>query len=137
MSVSQQRKKNKRGMNILFADDERSLREIMRLEIPRMGHQIEVCADGQEAIEAIKRKPFDCMIVDLDMPGMNGIDVVAAAQQLRPEIEATSTQGSQAKRQRSKHSATMPLNTSPSLVDLLNLQRSSVESMNAVISKNR
>ena len=88
MSVSQQRKKNKRGMNILFADDERSLREIMRLEIPRMGHQIEVCADGQEAIEAIKRKPFDCMIVDLDMPGMNGIDVVAAAQQLRPEIEA-------------------------------------------------
>ena len=136
MSVSQQRKKNKRGMNILFADDERSLRD-HATEIPRMGHQIEVCADGQEAIEAIKRKPFDCMIVDLDMPGMNGIDVVAAAQQLRPEIEAIIYTGKPSQEtaiEALRHHAFEYLTN---LVDLLNLQRSSVRSMNAVISKNR
>ena len=86
MSKSKQLKTS--GMKILFADDERNLREIMRLEIPRMGHQVELCADGLSAVETIKREPFDCMIVDLDMPGMNGLDVVAKAQEIRPAIEA-------------------------------------------------
>ncbi len=86
MSKSKQLKTS--GMKILFADDERNLREIMRLEIPRMGHQVELCADGLSAVETIKREPFDCMIVDLDMPGMNGLDVVAKAQEIRPEVEA-------------------------------------------------
>jgi len=86
--MNQSKQHKKQGMNILFADDERSLREIMRLEIPRMGHSVEVVVDGIAALEAIKKKPFDCMIVDLDMPGMNGIDVVAKAQEIRPEVEA-------------------------------------------------
>ena len=86
--MNNSRQPKQQGMKILFADDERSLREIMRLEIPRMGHSVELCVDGIAAIEAIKKKPFDCMIVDLDMPGMNGIDVVAKAREIRPEVEA-------------------------------------------------
>ena len=78
----------KQGMRILFADDERNLREIMRLEIPRMGHSVEVCSNGLAAVEMLEKEPFDCLIVDLDMPGMNGIEVVAKAREIRPEVEA-------------------------------------------------
>ena len=35
-----------KGLSILFADDERSLQELMKLEIPRMGHRVTVCPDG-------------------------------------------------------------------------------------------
>ena len=86
MSPSKQLKKQ--GMRILFADDERNLREIMRLEIPRMGHSVEVCSNGLAAVEMLEKEPFDCLIVDLDMPGMNGIEVVAKAREIRPEVEA-------------------------------------------------
>lgn len=79
---------NTPGMHILFADDERNLQELMRTELPRMGYRVTVCPDGPTAVAALEKEPFDCLLVDLDMPGMNGIEVIAKARQLRPEIEA-------------------------------------------------
>jgi two-component system NtrC family response regulator len=76
------------AMHILFADDERNLQELMRTELPRMGYTVAVCPDGLTAVAALEKEPFDCLLVDLDMPGMNGIEVIARARQLRPEIEA-------------------------------------------------
>jgi DNA-binding NtrC family response regulator len=76
------------SMRILFADDERNLQELMRTELPRMGYGVTVCPDGLTAVAALEKEPFDCLLVDLDMPGMNGIDVIARARELRPEIEA-------------------------------------------------
>lgn len=76
------------GMHILFADDEKNLQELMRVELPRMGYTVTVCPDGLTAVAALERESFDCLLVDLDMPGMNGIDVIGKARELRPEIEA-------------------------------------------------
>jgi two-component system NtrC family response regulator len=75
-------------MKLLFADDEPSLQELMRLELPRMGHEATVCPDGATALAALGRNTYDCLVVDLDMPGCNGIDVIARAKQLAPETEA-------------------------------------------------
>lgn len=75
-------------MHILFADDERNLQELMRTELPRMGYTVTVCPDGLTAVAALEKEPFDCLLVDLDMPGMNGIKVIEKARQIRPEIEA-------------------------------------------------
>ena len=75
-------------LKLLFADDEPSLQELMRLELPRMGHEATVCPDGATALAALERNTYDCLIVDLDMPGCNGIDVIARAKQLAPESEA-------------------------------------------------
>ena len=75
-------------MKILFADDERNLQELMRTELPRMGYAVTVCPDGLTAVAALEKEPFDCLLVDLDMPGLSGIDVIAKARELRPEIEA-------------------------------------------------
>ena len=75
-------------LKLLFADDERSLQELMRLELPRMGHEATICPDGATALAALERNVYDCILVDLDMPGANGIDVIARAKQLSPDTEA-------------------------------------------------
>lgn len=76
------------GLKILFADDEPALQELMSLELPRMGHQVTVCPDGNIAAAALSRNTYDCLIVDLDMPGMNGIQVLTRAKELAPDTEA-------------------------------------------------
>jgi DNA-binding NtrC family response regulator len=76
------------GLALLFADDERSLQELMKLEIPRMGHRVTVCPDGLTAAAALEMETFDCLLVDLDMPGLNGIEVIAKAKEMSPDIEA-------------------------------------------------
>jgi len=60
----------------------------MRLELPRMGHQVTVCPDGNTAVAALERNTYDCILVDLDMPGPGGIEVIARAKQLSPDTEA-------------------------------------------------
>ena len=83
-----QPKPPEKSMRILFADDEVNLQELMRAELERMGHSVVVCPDGPTAVAALEKDPFDCLLVDIDMPGMTGIEVIGHARELRPEIEA-------------------------------------------------
>lgn len=76
------------GLNVLFADDEESLQELMSLELPRMGHAVTVCPDGPTAIREAQRQQYDCLIVDLDMPGVSGIEVIRQVKQWWPQTEA-------------------------------------------------
>ena len=75
-------------LKVLFADDETHLQELIAAELPRMGHQVTVCPDGLTAVAALEKNSYDCLLVDLDMPGMNGIDVIARAKEISPDIEA-------------------------------------------------
>jgi two-component system NtrC family response regulator len=76
------------SLSILFADDESGLQELMRSELPRMGHTVTVCPDGLTAVAALERDAYDCLLVDLDMPGLNGIEVIKRAKEMYPTIEA-------------------------------------------------
>jgi DNA-binding NtrC family response regulator len=75
-------------LKLLFADDEKSLQELMSLELPRMGHEVTVCPDGLTAVAALKRNSYDCILVDLDMPGLGGIEVIAKCKELSPHTDA-------------------------------------------------
>ena len=86
--MSKKKKTEQPAMHILFADDEKNLQELMRTELPRMGYAVTVCPDGLTAVAALEKESFDCLLVDLDMPGLNGIEVIERARSLRPEIEA-------------------------------------------------
>jgi DNA-binding NtrC family response regulator len=77
-----------RPMRILFADDESSLQELMRIELPRLGHEATVCPDGTTALAALERTAYDCVIVDLDMPGAGGLDVITRLKETAPDTEA-------------------------------------------------
>jgi two-component system NtrC family response regulator len=74
-------------LRVLFADDEPTLQELMHLELPRMGHEVTVCPDGNTAVAALERNTYDCIIVDLDMPGLNGIQVIAKCKELSPDTD--------------------------------------------------
>jgi two-component system NtrC family response regulator len=82
------KKKKTTSLKILFADDEIHLQELIAAELPRMGHAVTVCPDGPTAVGEIENSQFDCLIVDLDMPGMNGIEVIRRAKELAPMTEA-------------------------------------------------
>lgn len=73
--------------NILVVDDEpvarQSLTDILKLE----GHNVSSAPNGQAAVEYVRTHPIDLMIVDLRMPGMDGLEVVQVVNQISPETE--------------------------------------------------
>ena len=80
-------KQSSRPMRVLYADDETSIQELMRIELPRLGHEATVCPDGRTALAALDRTSFDCVLVDLDMPGVGGLDVIARVRETSPDTE--------------------------------------------------
>ena len=77
-----------RSLRVLFADDEPSIQELMRLELPRFGHEVTICPDGVTALTVLDQSEFDCVIVDLDMPGAGGLDVIRRVREIAPDTES-------------------------------------------------
>lgn len=73
--------------NILVVDDEpiarQSLSDILRLE----GYNVTPIANGELAVEHVRRYSVDLILLDLKMPGMNGLDVVQVVNQISPDTE--------------------------------------------------
>ena len=73
--------------NILVVDDEpvarQSLTEILRLE----GYAVNSVPNGQAAVEYVRTHPIELIIVDLRMPGMDGLEVIQVVNQISPETE--------------------------------------------------
>ncbi len=63
-------------MRILFVDDVRDTRDLFRLWFGMQGHQTHLASDGVEAVEAVKEEDFDVVVMDVEMPRMNGWDAV-------------------------------------------------------------
>ncbi len=67
-------------LSILIADDAPSSRMLLRLMLSKHGHKVDEAENGLQAIEAIKTKDYDLIILDVQMPVMDGL---RAAQSLR------------------------------------------------------
>jgi DNA-binding NtrC family response regulator len=65
---------------ILVADDEESMRFWLERSLARRGFEVETVANGTEALERLSARHYDLAIVDLKMPGLDGLQVLAAAQ---------------------------------------------------------
>ena len=72
----------KSSIRILVVDDERTLRESCASVLEMDGFNLTVIGRGEEALEAVKRRKFDIMLVDLYMSQVSGIDLLRAALQL-------------------------------------------------------
>ena len=71
---------------ILVVDDEPAIRTIMREALIRADYRVEVAVDGTDALEGVRRRDFDAIVLDLRMPGKNGLEVLKTVRSLRPEI---------------------------------------------------
>jgi DNA-binding NtrC family response regulator len=80
-------KTHQHGLRILFADDEAPLRELMQMELPRLGHEVTVCPDGAAALKALEKGSYDAALLDMRMPGLTGIEVLGKIRQISPETQ--------------------------------------------------
>ncbi len=80
-------------LRVLFVDDESPIREVMRIELRRMGHEAVICEDGTHALAALEKGTFDAAIVDLRMPGLSGWDVVTHIKSLSPDTDVIISTG--------------------------------------------
>lgn len=58
---------------ILVADDEKNTREALEAIFRERGFKVTIAGDGQQALNLLDAQPFDLIITDLEMPGMNGL----------------------------------------------------------------
>jgi two-component system, OmpR family, KDP operon response regulator KdpE len=66
--------------SVLVVDDEAALRRTMRASLVTSGFAVEEANTGTEAIAAVQRRPFDLVLLDVNMPGMSGVE---ACRQIR------------------------------------------------------
>jgi DNA-binding response OmpR family regulator len=71
---------------ILMVDDEASIRLTLSAMLTRAGYDVTSVGSGDEAVALLEQQAFDLLLVDLKMPGMGGMQVVAAARQRQPDI---------------------------------------------------
>jgi DNA-binding response OmpR family regulator len=71
---------------ILIVDDEASIRLTLSALLKRAGHEVTSAENGEEAVVVLEQQAFDLLLVDLKMPVMDGMQVVAAARQRQPDI---------------------------------------------------
>jgi two-component system, OmpR family, response regulator MprA len=62
-------------MKILVVDDERAVRESLRRALELEGYHVELAADGEEALDRLSAAPADAAILDVLMPGIDGLEV--------------------------------------------------------------
>lgn len=72
---------------ILVVDDEQVVRLCLHRTLASEHCNVETVINGHDALEMMERHPFDVVLLDLRMPGMNGIDVLKAIKEKWPEIE--------------------------------------------------
>ena len=68
---------------VLVVDDHRSARESMVDILRRSGHDVDSCSSAAEALKTIRQKVFDCIVTDLKMPGMTGVEFIVQLEQCR------------------------------------------------------
>ena len=63
---------------ILIVEDEPNIVESLSFILGRAGFEVDTISDGAEALERLRRQSFSALVLDIMLPGMNGLDVLNA-----------------------------------------------------------
>ena len=72
---------------VLIVDDEVVMRESLRDWLTDSGYQVEIAEEGEEALKTIAEHDFGLVILDLRLPGKDGIEVLREAKEKRPQLK--------------------------------------------------
>ncbi len=64
------------GLEVMIVEDNPTNRRVLQKILERAGHHCVLAKDGEEALELIAKHPVDAMVLDMNMPGVNGTEVV-------------------------------------------------------------
>jgi DNA-binding response OmpR family regulator len=76
---------NETTPRLLVVDDVEENREILRRRFTRLGYTVTEAEDGEKALEKIAAEPFDCVLLDIMMPGIDGLEVLRRVRQQHSE----------------------------------------------------
>lgn len=71
---------------VLVVDDEASIRDMLSKALALAHYDVETVADGRAAIERLRAAPYDLLVTDLRMPGVDGLMVIREARRLRADL---------------------------------------------------
>ena len=64
------------GIRILCVDDEQSVQDLVSMHLMLQGFEVKTAANGEEAIKCLESESFDLLLLDIEMPKMNGLEVL-------------------------------------------------------------
>lgn len=77
---------NRDAGNVLIVDDERSIRLSLRTVLGNLGFDIVEAARGEEALALVRTAQFDAVLLDINMPGMGGVEVCRLIRKVSPRL---------------------------------------------------
>ncbi len=73
--------------NVLVVDDEKQFLDVFSKRLESRGMKVDTAVNGDDAIEKTKGKQFDAIILDLVMPGINGIEILKRIKSENPDMD--------------------------------------------------
>ncbi|MEQ8539623.1 MAG: response regulator [Coleofasciculus sp. D1-CHI-01] len=75
------------NVKILIVDDEKNIRLTIAQSLDPLGYQVATADNGEDALLQLKVQEYDLILLDLKMPGMNGLEVLRRAIEIYPDIK--------------------------------------------------
>jgi DNA-binding NtrC family response regulator len=79
--------KEKLEANVLLVDDEEQFLDALSQRLETRGLKVDAVTSGEDAIKKVENHNFDAIIVDLAMPGIDGIETLRQIKEKRPDLE--------------------------------------------------
>jgi PAS domain S-box-containing protein len=76
------------GIYVLAVDDEPDSLNLLRTVLEAAGARVATAASGPEALDAMRREPYDLLIADIGMPGMDGLQLIRAVRQMNEPVHS-------------------------------------------------
>ncbi|MGD8395977.1 MAG: response regulator [Candidatus Eiseniibacteriota bacterium] len=75
------------GERVLIVDDEAELRETLAERMTARGLTVATAASGAEALEILEHRDFDAVVLDLAMPGLDGVETLRRMLSINPDLQ--------------------------------------------------
>ncbi len=71
---------------LLIVDDDRDFAEGLAQVLKLYGHQVDIAFTGEDGVEAVKKNDYDTILIDIGLPGLNGVESLLKIRQVNPKV---------------------------------------------------
>ena len=74
-------------MRLLIVEDEKEICDMVAKSLYGAGYEVDTCYDGEEALDCILTEAYDLIVLDLNLPGMDGMEILKELRQFNEETK--------------------------------------------------